>query len=260
MFALVAILLTSCKSDQTKADEFVKTLDKKAVVLLQLPSSAPKCVFYTEDKLIKCHNVDNDSTRVIPYGEVDEESVTNVLAGKTNIMVTTQDKDGVERLYFYDVAKGKFTEATPGKDMVITDSKLSKSNQTITVSFDADLTKPSWKKLYYNLSSNKIAYSKSVNTYNFDGKLLRKKITPVTSGALGDKLYDSEYGDEDNYESSSYEESKPVYVWQCRNCGEQIESMEMPDFQGCNQQLMSDGTTRYVPGAYHSWQRMGQVR
>lgn len=103
------MILASCgKSDQEKAEEFVKTLNKDAEVLFVLPDSMPKCIFYAENNIIKCHNVETDSTSTIPYDEdIDEDRISNVLPGKKSIMVVTQDYDKIDGAYVYDLAKAR---------------------------------------------------------------------------------------------------------------------------------------------------------
>lgn len=123
--ALVALSLGSCKngskqgkasfsffekSDKEKADEFVKTLGKDANVLLVLPPSDSVCVYFAQNDLIKCHNVETDSTITIPYSDdIDEEYISDIFAGKNNIMVITKDYDEIDGVFVYDVAKHRFS-------------------------------------------------------------------------------------------------------------------------------------------------------
>lgn len=126
------------KSDKEKAEEFIKTLGKNANVLLVLPPSDSVSVYFTQKNLIKCHNVETDSTSTIPYrDDIDEEYISEIFAGKRNIMVITQDYDEIDGVYVYDVAKGRFTKINPCPDnMKLTNTKLSQSNQCITFTCD----------------------------------------------------------------------------------------------------------------------------
>lgn len=240
------------KSDKEKADEFVKTLGKDAEVLLVLPSSAPKCVFYAEENIIKCHNVESDSTRIIPYGDIDEEYVSNVLAGKTNILVTTNDYDEIDRVFVYDVAKDRFFAITPCEgEMKITSTKLSMSNQSITFTCDTTAKAPRLAVMAlfdssmdydsYMAKRKETGYCQLVKTYNFDGKLIKTKRIPIS--------YD-EWKEKEKAEREESEGYGASYIWRCDNCGDEMEGVSSPSTYGCPR---SNGTG-------HWWRKMSRVR
>ena len=58
------------------------------------------------------------------------------------------------------------------------------------------------------------------------------------------------------------EEPEPVYVWQCKKCGNTIESMTEPNNSGCHVMLKTTGEYEYAPESTtaHTWIKMGQVR
>ena len=258
LIALVACIgLASCgKSDQEKAEEFVKSLGKDTELLFTLPPSAPKCIFYAEDNLIKCHNVETDSTATIPYGDIDEESVGGIFAGKKNIMVIIKDYDLIADAYVYDMAKGKFSkiDACP-THMRITDTKLSQSNKSITFTCDTLAEAPtlglffsifSSADEYYKLKE-KVGYYQVVRTYNFDGKLIKTKKIPVSNQEWIDRERENKVQNSNNEESASSNSSPAVYRWECMKCGEVRESAESPSTYGC-------------PYSGHMWGRQERVR
>lgn len=270
-FAFLTIMVSSCgdgnkngnsgestsifgKSDKEKADEFVKTLGKDANVLLVLPAGDPKGVYYEQENLIKYHNIETDSTQTIPYGDIDESTVSNVLAGKSNILVVTQDYDEIDGAYVYDVAKKKFSkiDACP-KNMRITDAKLSKSNQCITFTCDtiAEAPKVGLMVLFdpsidFNEEQAKTGYYEVVNSYDFDGKLIKTKRIPISNKEWYDReraaKEEQASDDGDNGTSSS-----AVYLWRCDKCGEERESVDRPSTYGCEW----NG---------HQWTRLSRVR
>ncbi len=253
LITIISICLISCgKSDQEKAEEFVKTLDKDAELLFVLPDSMPKCVFYAEDNLIKCHNVETDSTTTIPYGDIDEEYVSEILPGKSNIMVITKDYDMIDGVYVYDVAKGKFTEIDPrGNNMKITETKLSKSNKTITFTCDTTAKAPFLflmcmldSSLDYETEKAKTGYYRIVNTYDFDGKLVKAKKIPVSNEEWNDMEEAAKKEEEDSSDDNS---SPAIYLWRCDKCGEEQEGASYPSTYGC-------------PWSGHQWSRVSRVR
>lgn len=248
------MVLASCgKSDQEKAEEFVKTLDKDAEVLFVLPDSMPKCVFYAEDNLIKCHNVETDSTTTIPYGDIDEEYVSEILPGKSNIMVITKDYDTIDGVYVYDVAKGRFTKIDPrGNNMKITETKLSKSNQSITFTCDTTAKAPYLalmcfldSTLDYETEKAKTGYNRTVKTYNFDGKLVKSKSIRISYEEWDKERSETKGNDDGN--SSDNSSSPAIYLWRCDKCGEEQEGASYPSTYGC-------------PWNGHQWTRVSRIR
>lgn len=273
LFAVLAIMVCSCgdgskngssgestsifgKSDKEKADEFVKTLGKDANVLLVLPAGDPKSVYYEQENLIKCHNIETDSTQTIPYGDIDESTVSNVLAGKSNILVVTQDYDDIDGAYVYDVAKKKFSkiDACP-KHMRITDAKLSKSNQCITFTCDTIAEAPKLglmllfsENMDYDKEKAKTGYYQIVNSYDFDGKLIKSKRIPISNEEWSNREKEEKEENEAESESYSSESSSPaVYLWRCAKCGEEREGVEKPGSMGCEW----NG---------HMWEKISRVR
>lgn len=252
------MVLVSCgKSDQEKAEEFVKTLDKDAEVLFVLPDSMPRCVFYAENNIIKCHNVETDSTSTIPYDEdIDEDRISNVLPGKKSIMVVTQDYDDIDGAYVYDLAKGKFTHIDePGKGMKITDAKLSKSGKTITFTCDTTAKAPFVflmcmfdRSLDYETEKARTGYYRTVNTYDFDGKLVKAKKIPISNEEWEDMEDAAKKEEEESNSYSSSSSSSPaVYLWRCMKCNEEREGVEEPSTYGC-------------PWSGHMWEKVSRVR
>lgn len=241
------------KSDKEKAEEFIKTLGKDANVLLVLPSSDSVSVYFTQKNLIKCHNVETDSTFTIPYrDDIDEDNIGDILAGKNNIMVTTLDYDEIDGVYVYDVAKGRFSKIDPCPDnMKLTDTKLSQSNQCITFTCDTIAKAPllglEWffdPSLDINKEKAKTGYYQVVKSYNFDGKLIKTKRIPISNEEWSnkEKAAKEDDGGEDNSSSSN-----AVYLWRCDKCGEERESVDKPSMYGCEW----NG---------HQWTRLSRVR
>lgn len=58
------------------------------------------------------------------------------------------------------------------------------------------------------------------------------------------------------------EEPEPVYVWECKKCGNTIESMTEPNNSGCHVMMKASGEYEYSPevSVSHTWIKMGQVR
>ncbi len=261
LIAVICMFLASCgKSDQEKAEEFVKTLNKDAEVLFVLPDSMPKCVFYAENNIIKCHNVETDSTSTIPYDEdIDEDRISEVLPGKKSIMVITQDYDDIDGAYAYDLAKGTFSHIKePGEGMKISDAKLSKSGKTITFTCDTTAEAPFVflmcmfdRSLDYDTEKARTGYYRTVNTYNFDGKLVKSKRIPV-SNAEWEEMEKAEKQEENSsspFSSSSFSSSSSpaVYLWRCMKCNEEMEGVEEPSTYGC-------------PYSGHMWQKVSRIR
>lgn len=258
---LFVMAMASCKSDKEKAEEFVNTLGKNSEVLLSLPASSPDCVFFTDGKIIKSHNVDNDSTKTIPYGDIDEDAVVEVLAGDSNITVITKEEN-VKHVYVYYVALQKFSEIKPFKaNQSLVEMKLSKSNRSISFTYDessSDATILDWHEYYAHEDDskylNKTAYDIVTKHYNFDGHLTKTEKKPVTIKEYVEKIEESEEnaGDDNNYtENDDYDSSyRPVYLWKCRNCGQEAEGIEEPYPRGCP----------LYGGTVHAWYKVSQVR
>lgn len=255
LIMVVCIVLVSCqKSDQEKAKEFIKNLDSNTKILLTLPPSSPKCIFYAEDNLIKCHSVETDSTTTIPYEDIDESTVSNVFAGKTNIMVITQDYDEIDGAYVYDVAKGKFAQIDPrGNGMKITDTKLSKSSQNITFTCDTIAGAPFIlltcmfnPSLDYETEKNKVGYYRTIKTYNFDGKLIKDKKVPISNNEW-DEMESAKKESTSGNNSSTSSSSPAVYLWRCIKCDEEKEGVDKPNPHGC-------------PWNSHMWEKVSRIR
>lgn len=157
---LLAFTQTSCKSDKEKADDFINTLSKETEVLLALPNSSPSCIFFTDGRIIKSHNINNDSTKTIPYGNIiDEDAVEEILAGDSNIIVITKDEENTKNAYIYDIGQQKFSEIKPFKaNQKVTETKLSKSNKTISFIYDQSISNVAildWSEYYEHDFANK---------------------------------------------------------------------------------------------------------
>lgn len=272
--ALVALSLGSCKngskqgkasfsffekSDKEKADEFVKTLDKDANVLLVLPPSDSVCVYFAQNDLIKCHNVETDSTITIPYSDdIDEEYISDIFAGKNNIMVITKDYDEIDGVFVYDVAKHRFSKLDPcPQNMKTTSTKLSESKQCVTFTCDTIGKAPQvgfdW---LFGFTSDldkelaKTGYYQHVISYNFDGKVIKNKKIPVS---IEEWLQKEKKAEQEA--KSSDGSGRAVYVWQCSKCGKIVESMEQPAGPGCDPSLPYSNVA-----GWHMWSKIGQAR
>lgn len=264
--ASVCIIFVSCgKSDQDKAKEFIQTLNKESDVLLTLPTSAPKCVYFTQDNVILCHNVENDSTITIPYGDlIEENAVKNILAGDSNItVITKENNEDVEQVFLYDVGKQKFSQIKPFKN--VTEIKLSKSNKTITFSYDVsnDSSVLDWSEYednkYFDKYLKKTAYNIIIKYYNYDGKLVKTKKKPVSIKEYIAKVEEAEEnaGDDNNdsesynynavEENNAHSTSPAVYLWRCMKCEEEREGVDEPDPHGC-------------PWNAHMWEKVSRIR
>lgn len=270
-----SIMISSCgnslrslfeKSDKDKAEEFIKTLDKDANVLLVLPPSDSVCVFFVQKNLIKYHNVETDSTVTIPYMEgIDEEKIENILAGKMNIMVVTQDdNDNIAGVFVYDVKKRKFSKLNPcPRDLIVVDIKVSKSRQDVIFTCDASSPEEfvpapidstacdeDYSMPVDNYDGSAAAYYKHVITCNFDGKILKDKKIKVSLDEVTSKCQTT---DEEAWQDN--DTGYHLYVWQCSKCGKTIESMEQPAGPGCDLSKPHSN-----PSSWHMWEKIGQVR
>lgn len=253
---LLAFTQTSCKSDKEKADDFINTLSKETEVLLALPNSSPSCIFFTDGRIIKSHNINNDSTKTIPYGNIiDEDAVEEILAGDSNIIVITKDEENTKNAYIYDVGQQKFSEIKPFKaNQKVTETKLSKSNKTISFIYDQSISNVAildWSEYYehendYEYLKN-TAYNIIIKYYNFDGRLIKTKKKPVTIKEYVKKIQEEEnVGSTNNY-NQSY---RPVYLWKCSLCKQEAEGIEEPNPRGCP----------LWGGTVHRWYQVSQIR
>lgn len=277
LLSAVILGLSSCKSKEEKAKEFIKSLDKTQEVLLTLPPTAPDCVFFKEGQLIKCYNMETEQIEIIPYGDINEQSVENIHAGDSCIIVWTINKDeygDTTCLYKYSPSTKSFSKdllCWKGRSEIFKDSieytgydadvDISVSNRTLTctthifveIAAIAEDDDYGWE--LWSTGSDRVG---DVVTYQFtfDGVLVKREVTPYLR-----RDYEARRSKENSNSTSSYS-SRPVYTWRCSKCDETIESMDQPSSSGCHYFLLSSGETRYEPagGQSHMWKKMGQVR
>lgn len=202
---LTSTFLASCKSkaerkkekqeevyisDSTKAQQFIDSISKKdAKVLLVLPNSS-KNVFYTEENIIKYYNVETGKVTVVPYGDIIEEDVSEIFAGKKNITVLTWAGPDEYGLYYLNTKTMKFSKnLLPIFDNSIeVDVKTSKSNGTITYTEVPRISDESMEWLPLALLSwdgNRDDYplGKSITLiFDFDGNFIKKTKKDYTVG------------------------------------------------------------------------------
>lgn len=217
LFALMPIVALAQErglaTDSMKAKQFVKTLGKDARVLLFLPTSSPKNVFYTVKKSLKYYNVDtrkNCDIKFIDYesdgkqyhdtliiGETRDKGTsycpyyykTLVFSGDSNIVIVEQTTATVKNecityrttdVYKLSPHNMHFTELgspaefeTDEKDYLFSKINVSYKNKTISIKWCTDG--------YINNSiytmSDPLSYvlGKSfTKVFDFDGNLLSK--------------------------------------------------------------------------------------
>lgn len=198
-------------SDMQKATSFIKRLGPNAKVLLKLPAKAPHCVYYKENRFVKCYNVETDSVTNIVFPDIERTSIAYILPGVSNITVITKipDKYDEPNITRYDIASKKFYKIQvdtafyqfyKGANKPV----VSYANKTITFSFAAyrygdtgefDITGvlgdfPSTEE--WNAYMKKIIWHKVTKVYSFDGILKSQVEKPVTWGTYMQLLHRKE--------------------------------------------------------------------
>lgn len=191
-------------SDMQKATSFVKRLGPNAKVLLKLPAKAPHCVYYKENRFVKCYNVETDSVTNIVFPDIERTLITYILPGVSNITVIAKDKYGDPIIEKYDIEEKKFYKINLGQEeyhsqfdgmygvLEVDKPIVSYPNKTFTFSFNEardgdtgilDITSvlgdyPSTEE--WNAYMKKTIWHKVTKVFNFDGDLKSEVAKPVT--------------------------------------------------------------------------------
>lgn len=199
---------------QQKATNFIKKLGTNAKVLLKLPAKAPHCVFYKENRVVKCYNVETDSTAEIVFPDIDKTSIVYILAGDSNIVILDKTPQyGSPNIVRYNIATKKFYNIELGQNhdpdeitygvYEVNKPIVSFTNRTFSYSFTEgrkgdtglfDIT----SELGDNCSleewdayMKKFIYHKVTQVFSFDGTLKSEVAKQVTWGEYMKSLHNN---------------------------------------------------------------------
>ncbi len=192
-------------SDMQKATSFIKRLGPNAKVLLKLPAKAPHCVFYKENRFVKCYNIETDSVTNIVFPDIERTSIAYILPGVSNITVMSKTQSIFDAPYLtrYDIASKKFYKISLDSIYfeVVYKPVVSYANKTITFTYGAgrdgdtgpyqdvaaiigdDASLEEW-----NAYMKKIVWHIVTKVFSFDGDLISDVEKPETWGTYMQRL------------------------------------------------------------------------